>query len=580
MRRFADLFDRIDRTTSTSAKVEAIREYLTTAPREDAAWAVYFLMGRRIKRLVKSDELHGVVMELTGLPGWLLGECYQAVGDSAEMWSLVLCGTGALAEEPEDVPLHVWVEERIEALRIADGGERRAMVRTWLAASDAREVFLVLKLLTGEMRVGVSATLVTRAVAMAAGVEQDLAAHRLMGDWRPSADFLGRVFSPRTGEDDATRPYPFYLASPVDFPPEGEPAARAIERQLGDSSGYQVEWKWDGIRCQLIRRGSRVVLWSRGEDIVTERFPEVTERAARLQSGTVLDGEILAYKNGKPLAFAKLQRRIGRQGLTPAILAESPVAFMAYDILEHEGRDVRGVPLEERRSLLERLLAKHPTQGQLVVSERVQAESWDKLARIRSESRSRGVEGLMLKLKSSPYGVGRERGAWWKWKIDPYSIDAVLVYAQPGHGRRAGLLTDYTFAVWDGEELVPVAKAYSGLSNEEIATLDTWLRSHTVERFGPVRVVKPEQVFELHFEGIAASSRHRSGVAFRFPRMARWRDDKPARDADTLATVRRLLVESGGTAPEPTIFELGLMDERPGDPGVPDAEDDAGVDDR
>ncbi len=555
MRRFAELYDAIDQTTSTNTKVEAMASYIKEAPPEDAAWGIYFLMGRRMRRLLKRDELAQVAMEMSGIPEWLLWECYTAVGDGAETISLVLDAAGVLTEEPEDVPLSMWVEERIEGLRHMDAGGRKEALREWWKKSDARQVFLVTKLMTGELRVGVSSTLLARAVGLASGVDPDLAAHRLMGDWRPNAGFIARVLSPRTTEEDLSKPYPFYLASPVTPPAEGVDEAIDIERQLGDVGQYQAEWKWDGIRAQLIRRGGVTVLWSRGEEIVTDRFSEVSDAAARVPSGTVLDGELLAYRDGKPLEFAKLQTRIGRVGVNASVLAEAPAAFMAYDVMEWEGRDVRGMPMFERRMLLERIVA-GVRSPKIVVSELVQATSWAELAAMRKGSRAKGVEGLMLKRKDLPYGVGRERGSWWKWKIDPLSIDAVLMYAQAGHGRRAGLLTDYTFGVWDRGELVPVAKAYSGLTDEEIARLDTWLRQHTTAKYGPVRTVEAVQVFELHFEGIAHSTRHRSGVAFRFPRMARWRTDKKAEEADTIESVRRLLVETGKRAVERTIFEL------------------------
>lgn len=556
MRRFIEVYEAIDRTTSTTAKVEAVASYIREAPPEDAAWGMYFLMGRRIRRLMKREEMHSVLMEMSGLPGWLLGECYSTVGDGAETMALVLEAAGVLTDAPEDVPLSVWVEERIEGLRGADAGEKRRALRGWWERADAAQVFMVTKLMTGELRVGVSATLLARGVGAAAGVEPDLAAHRLMGDWRPTAGFLKRILSPRTTEEDLSKPYPFYLASPVTPPGEGVDEAADIERQLGEIGQYQAEWKWDGIRAQLIRRGGVTVLWSRGEEIVTERFSEVSEAAVRIPGGTVLDGELLAYRDGKPLAFAKLQTRIGRVGVTASVMAEAPAAFMAYDVMEWEGRDVRAMPLAERRVLLERIVGMLRSP-KIVISDLVEAGSWGELASLRKGSRVRGVEGLMLKRRELGYGVGRERGSWWKWKIDPLSIDAVLMYAQPGHGRRAGLLTDYTFGVWDRGELVPVAKAYSGLTDEEIVRLDTWLRQHTTAKYGPVRTVEAVQVFELHFEGIAHSTRHRSGVAFRFPRMARWRVDKKAEEADTLEGVRRLLVETGKRGVERTIFEVG-----------------------
>jgi len=351
-------------------------------------------------------------------------------------------------------------------------------------------------------------------------------AARMMGDWTPSGDWFAGL---RTeGGADPSQPYPFFLAAPL----EGDVAA------LGPREDWLVEWKWDGIRAQLVRR-HEIHLWSRGEELITTRFPEIVDAARALPEGTVLDGEVLAFREETVLPFAVLQTRIGRQKLSAKILAEAPAAFMAYDVLESAGLDVRGEPLRERRARLQRLV--EGRSERLALSAEVAAPSWAALRELRAESRARGVEGLMLKRWDSPYRHGRPRGEWWKWKIDPYSIDAVLVYAQPGSGRRATLLTDLTFALWDSGELVPVAKAYSGLTDEEIDRLDRWIREHTLERFGPVRSVEPVQVFELHFEGIAASTRHRSGVAVRFPRISRWRTDKTAQDADTLASLRALI---------------------------------------
>jgi DNA ligase-1 len=350
-------------------------------------------------------------------------------------------------------------------------------------------------------------------------------------------------------DDDRSRPYPFYLASPLDGDPKG----------LEDPAQWVVEWKWDGIRAQLVRRSGSVHLWSRGEELITHRFPEIAAAATRLPDGTVLDGEVLAFRDGRPLPFSALQQRIGRQKQVAQLARAVPVVFMTYDLLEDRSEDIRQLPLDERRGRLEALLVRSreggtaevqlqrdatadPTAaGVLRASPTLRARTWDELADVRAESRARGVEGLMLKRRSSPYGVGRKRGDWWKWKIDPFTIDAVLIYAQPGSGRRASLLTDYTFGIWDQGELIPVAKAYSGLSNDEIGELDRWIRRHTRERFGPVRHVEPFHVFELGFEGIARSSRHRSGVAVRFPRMLRWRRDKRPEEADTLDTVRALL---------------------------------------
>ena len=537
MRRFAALYDEIDSTTSTNAKVAAMARYFAEAPRGDAAWAVFFLTGRRLKRLVPHASIADWTRAATGVEDWMLGECYSVVGDGAETAALLMDQVGVVAgsEDPpyNSLSLANWVETRIIPLRDMDPDEQRRRVLGWCAELNRIERFILFKLLTGEFRVGVSQTLVVRAIAQASQLEPAIVAARVMGDWTPSAEWFDRVLSPEHTDDDRSRPYPFSLASPL----EGDVAA------LGDPRDWQVEWKWDGIRAQLIRRAGDVHLWSRGEELITHRFPEIMAAATHLPDGTVLDGEVLAFRDDRPLPFSALQQRIGRQKQVAQMSRAVPVVFMAYDILEHEGVDIRQRPIGERRALLESLL---PSAGALRVSPLLTAQEWGALAEQRASSRALGVEGLMLKRLTSTYGVGRKKGDWWKWKIDPYSIDAVLIYAQPGSGKRASLLTDYTFGVWHEGELVPIAKAYSGLSNDEIAEMDRWIRRHTRERFGPVRHVEPVQVFELGFEGIAESSRHRSGIAVRFPRMLRWRKDKKPEDADTLENVRAILASSRG----------------------------------
>ena len=542
MLRFAQLFDAIDRTTSTNAKVAAMRAYFTSAPPGDAAWAVFFLTGRRLKRLVPFAAIRDWTLAATGLASWMLDECYAVVGDGAETAALVL---DQLPSTPtEDLALSQWLEERILPLRQLDAPAQQARATSWFRELDRLQRFILLKLLTGELRVGVSQTLVVRALAEAATLEPTIVAARLMGEWSPTAAWYEAVLSPDRSDDDRSRPYPFFLAAPI----EGEPAA------LGDRGSWQIEWKWDGIRAQLIQRGGTVHLWSRGEELITHRFPEIAAAASRLPDGTVLDGEVLAFRDDRPMPFSALQQRIGRQKQVAQLVRAVPVVFMAYDVLELAGEDVRPRPLAERRAILESLLQPAPpgearAPGVLRPSPTLDAASWEDLAVLRADSRARGVEGMMIKRLDSAYGVGRRRADWWKWKIEPFSVDAVLIYAQPGSGRRASLLTDYTFGVWDAGELVPFAKAYSGLSNDEIAELDRWIRRHTRERFGPVRHVEPVQVFELGFEAIARSTRHRSGIAVRFPRMLRWRKDKPAAEADTLDNVKQILAQASGSAP-------------------------------
>lgn len=569
MRAFVELYNAIDATTATSAKVAALAAYFRIAPAGDAAWAVYFLTGRKLQRLIKSAELQEWARERAGIDAWLFEESYAVAGDLAETVALLVgqrdggtndaAADAARASGGEDVPLREWIEERLLPLRNADEAERRARVTGWWATLSRDGVFILTKMMTGSLRVGVAQTLVERALAEVAGVPAATMAHRLMGAWKPTEDFYRMLMGAEDGAAALARPYPFFLASPVEVSGTGDGGQpeqeleRALERELGARELWQAEWKWDGIRAQVIRRGGRVFVWSRGEENITERFPEITDAAVRLPEGTVLDGEVVAWRDGKVLAFGVLQQRIGRQTLTPKVLREAPTALLVYDVLEAEGVDVREKPLAERRALAERLVegAARAGGGRLLLSPVLSAgdaPGWAALARRRAESRARGVEGLMLKRLDSPYRAGRVRGDWWKWKIAPFTLDMVLVYAQPGHGRRANLLTDYTFAVWDAGALVPLAKAYSGLTDAEIAEVDRWIRQHTTERFGPVRAVHPLQVFELGFEGIAKSTRHKCGIAVRFPRILRWRKDKKAAEADTLEAARRLM--DGGAAAE------------------------------
>jgi ATP-dependent DNA ligase len=543
MKQFAELYAALDETNKTSEKVRALVRYFQSAAPTDAAWAVFFLIGRRPRQVVPSRKLWVWAVEAANLPGWLFEECYLAVGDIAEMIALALPDP----EHSSDAPLQHWVEERLLPLRTAgETAQKSAMYQAW-AELDRRQRFVWNKLITGSFRVGVSAQLVIRALAKVSGLEPAVVAHRLMGDWEPTPEFYARLCAPEAADADVSRPYPFFLAHPLADPPE----------TLGPASEWQAEWKWDGIRAQLIRRAGQTFLWSRGEELVTDRYPELATAGGLLPEGTVLDGEILPWRDGAVLPFGHLQRRIGRKSLGKKILQEVPVVLMSFDLLEQDGADIRSQPLGIRRALLEQVVKADVTgklqtcpttgklqtcpTGRLLLSPSIAVGSWDDLARLREESRSRNVEGIMLKRLSSSYRVGRQRGDWWKWKIHPFTVDAVLIYAQRGNGKRASLYTDYTFGVWDGDRLVPVAKAYSGLTDEEIRQVDAFVRRHTLEKFGPVRTVQPELVFELAFEGIQRSTRHKSGIAVRFPRMLRWRTDKKAQDADTLATLKTLL---------------------------------------
>ena len=526
MKRFARLFAAIDETMRTNEKVDAMVEYFRSADPADAAWAVWFLSGGRPKRLVPVRRLASWAMAEADVPDWLFAECYDAVGDLAETVSLLLPD----AEGSVDLSLDRWITERLLPLGGKTEDEQRAsVVQSWRELGGT-ERFLWNKLITGGFRVGVSQQLVVRALSRATGVDEGVIAHRLSGTWVPRAESFTALMAEETSDADVSRPYPFFLAYPL----EGEIEA------LGDVGDWQAEWKWDGIRAQVIRRDGQTFIWSRGEELVTDRFPEIAHAADFLSDGTVLDGEIMPWKEGRPLAFAQLQRRVGRKSLGGSILADVPVVLIAYDLLEHDGRDVREEPLSRRRELLEQVVGAARSTA-FVPSPVVALSSWDDARAAHAAARDRSAEGLMLKRRDSTYGVGRRKGGWWKWKVQPFVIDAVMIYAQAGHGRRASLHTDYTFAVWDDGVLVPFAKAYSGLTDEEIRDLDRWIRANTVEKYGPVRHVKPVHVFELGFEGIQPSPRHKSGVAVRFPRILRWRTDKAAEEADTLAALRALM---------------------------------------
>lgn len=529
MKRFARLYSLLDATTKTNLKVAAMEDYFRAAPPADSAWALFFLSGGKLRAPFPSRLFRTWVCEAAGVPDWMFDECYGAVGDLAETAALLF--PDAPESEQKDTSLAELVHTRLMPLCTMDEASQRAcMLEAW-NAMDAQQRFVWNKLITGAFRVGVSQTLVIRAIAAVSKIPEPVIAHRIMGEWSPSAEAWENLTAQDATDANISRPYPFYLAYPLVDTPE----------HLGSISEWLAEWKWDGIRAQLIRRRGATYLWSRGGELITERFPEIQSLASKLPEGTVLDGELVGWSDGRVLPFADLQKRIGRKALSKSILAKIPVTLLAFDVLEWQSLDIRGKTLRERRETLEKLAAETPG---LQISPAVAGASWNEISAQRNRARDRGAEGLMLKRLDSTYGVGREKGFWWKWKVDPYHVDAVLIYAQLGNGKRAGLYTDYTFGIWDGPNLVPFAKAYSGLTDEEIRSVDAFIRRNTTEKFGPVCTVKPELVFEIAFEGIQRSTRHKSGVAVRFPRMARWRRDKLAKDADSLETVEALLANA------------------------------------
>lgn len=524
MRAFADLYNRLDQTTKTTEKINVMVTYFQNSAPADAVWATALLTGRRPKRPLRTSDLKLWANELAGIPYWLFEESYNVVGDLGETISLLLPEHSA----GSDKALH---QIMLEILELADKSdeEKKAWLLGYWKLFTREELFVFNKLMSGSFRVGVSAQLVFKALARTRDLDEKVVAHRLMGNWLPHQTTLDELFS-NTGATDHSQPYPFYLAYQLDIP----------FAEMGSVSDWQIERKYDGIRGQLIIRNGEAHIWSRGEELMNDKFVEFATVAATFPSGTVLDGEVLPFKEGRILSFNEMQKRIGRKNVSKKILQDVPLCLMCYDLLEHEGKDIRELPLRQRRHLLERLLQEHPLP-QLQLSPLLAANEWLELEALRSESRLLGCEGLMLKHKDSVYETGRRRGKWWKWKVDPYTVDAVMIYAQSGHGRRANLYTDYTFAVWDKGELVPFAKAYSGLTDKEILEVDNWVKRHTLEKFGPVRSVKAELVFELAFEGINASPRHKSGIALRFPRILRWRKDKTVNEINTRDDLLQLL---------------------------------------
>ena len=538
MRAFAQLFLSLDETNKTNEKVRVLKDYFISVPDSDKMHMLALFTGRRPKRQINSSLMRNWAIEASGIPIWLFEESYQVVGDLAETMSLLMPQNNSGSNKT----LTEWIAE-INALAVKNEEEKKVWLMESWAMLDQQERFVFNKIMTGGFRVGVSQNLVIKALADVTGLDAATLTHRLMGSWTPQTYHYKQLIEEKGSDDDVSRPYPFFLAYPIQETSEQQRSVEELQNTLGNAEDWQAEWKWDGIRAQLIKRDGKIFIWSRGEDLATEKFPELHPFLNALPDGTVLDGEILSFREGLPLPFNNLQTRIGRKNLSKKILQESPVAVIAYDCLEYQGEDIRPKMQSERRKLLEKLHAEAPNSEFFRLSPLVSFEDWKELAAKRDESRAMMAEGIMLKRKSASYQVGRRRGDWWKWKIDPLSVDAVMIYAQKGHGRRADLYTDYTFAVWDGDKLVPFAKAYSGLTDQEINKVDNFIKRNTIEKFGPVRTVKPELVFEIGFEGINRSPRHKSGIALRFPRILRWRLDKPKEEADTLETLKALLGE-------------------------------------
>lgn len=529
MKNFAQLIQKIDSTNKTNTKVKALKEYFDTAEDKDKLWTIAILSHRRPPRPVNSTQIREYAGELSGIPAWLFEESYHIVGDLAETIALVLPKNNSETEKP----LHNYLEDILKLKSKSDEEKKEYLFKHWKKL-NYYERFVFTKLMTGGFRIGVSQKLMTRALSQSTGIDQDVLAYKLMGSWKPQNTTFQSLILEENPEDYLSKPYPFYLAYAVEDELE----------DLGKPENYLFEHKWDGIRAQLICRNKQLFIWSRGEELVTDKYPELETFVEHLPEGTVLDGEIIAYPKGEIGDFKDLQKRIGRKNVTKSLLKKIPVIFKAYDILEWKEKDIRSKGFTERRQILDKLFTNYKDKIKpFHLSETMQFSNWEDVEKERQKAREIRSEGLMIKLANSEYGVGRKKGDWWKYKSDPYSIDAVLTFAMRGHGRRSNLFTDYTFALWneDKTELVTFAKAYSGLTDKEFRELDSWIKKHTTDRFGPVRQVEPFHVFEIAFEGIAESKRHKSGVATRFPRIIRWRKDKTINDTNTLEELKALL---------------------------------------
>ncbi len=526
MKLFTQLFYDIDQTTKTNAKVAALLKYFQQAPDEDILYAIALLTGNKPKRPVKTSELKTWAAAEANIPAWLFDDSYYIVGDLAETIALLL----PAATSKKEYALHKILQHLVKLYALPEEEKKEIILSYWRSMNQT-ELFIFNKLITGNFRIGLSKQLVVKALAQFLQKEETAIAHQLMGKWNPHTETMASLFA----EDMSAKfyqPYPFYLAYPLETAAE----------DLGHINEWIIEPKLDGIRGQIISRDNSIYIWSRGEDLLTDKFPEFDPLQKSLPQGTVIDGEIIPWKDGRFLDFSAMQTRIGRKNISKKNLTEVPIVMVCYDILEWQGEDIRSKPLEERRQILINLLNSIPENDILLLSQALDFNNWEEVAAFRNNARAQICEGVMIKRKNSPYETGRRRGNWWKWKTNPMTIDGVLIYAQSGSGRRANLFTDYTFAVWDEEgKLLPFAKAYSGLTDKEIFAVDNWVKRNTIEKFGPVRSVTPHHVFEIAFEGISESPRHKSGIALRFPRILRWRIDKKASEANTIADLKEWL---------------------------------------
>jgi len=537
---FSELFLNLDSSNSTNNKIEVLKNYFLSNDPIDNSWAIYLLTGKSNKRFISGRYLKNLFSELYEYPVWLIDTCYLKVGDSAEVITLLLKNKSTSRKKVLlNISLNELLSKTIPDLSKLNDEEKNFKIKNMWETLPEDNHLIFNKILTGTFRVGVSIGLITKSISKLINIDEEIISHRLMGNFEPSIDSYEFLINKNINLQELnSKPFPFLLANTIED--------KIFKHSIND---FQFEWKYDGIRMQLIKRSGNVSLWTRGQELVNDSFPELVDKMSHIKDDFVLDGELLVWNFKEQIAFdfSLLQKRINRKSPTRSIQIKYPIIFIAYDLLEINGRDIREIKLENRRIELEKYFSKWHNKTENNISaifkicNLIFPKDWPDALNYKEKSRENNTEGLIIKKKTSIYSSGRKRGIWWKYKVDPMQLDAVLIYAKGGSGRRAGLYTDYSFALWKDKELIKFASAYSGLTNIEIKELDKWIRKNTIEKFGPVRSLKPEMVFEISFEKIQISKRHKSGIAVRFPRITKWRKDKKINDADSLENAYELM---------------------------------------
>jgi len=527
MKAFAKLISNLEQTSKEAFKVTALAQYFSNATDEDKLWTLALFTGTRPKRVVDIKALKEFAEQVYTEGEWLFEASHQIVGDMAETIAYFL----PKAKRNGNHTLSEWISMIRTIFNAERIDQRDAITKAWDTLRP-EERFIFNKLITGGFRIDVSLKLLSKALAIVTGKDENLLAHKLNSDWHPDEVSFETLIFTENPEAEKSKPYPFHLAHTLE----------STVAELGDISNWQVERKWDGIRVQVIVRGNKISIWSRKGDILSSKVPELKPLAESMEDGTVLDGELICFKNGKILPINNLRTRFGRRNNSKKQFEESPCVFMAYDILEFKGEDIRNKDLAERRKKLEKVILQYYDEHKIILlSDIINNDNWESINSEREKSREHQVTGLVLKNKKSIYGSSRVEGDWWKWPVDPLFIDAILLYAQAGEGGSSKMYREYSFALWHGEDLVTFAKAKSGLEDKELKELTSFVKKNTKEKFGPVRSVAAVQIFRLAFDSITASKRHKSGILLKNPRLIEWLRDKNIEDGNNLDDLKKML---------------------------------------